>query len=241
MTPNSADEDGPPPPPPPKKKKAPESNESAASSSAAATIATPMDASTRRSKILAEIVSSERVYNSALSSVVTVYIERLKPLATTAARGERIKAIFGNVANILLASNTLLEKLEACDVDDEVGRCFVEVLPLFGFYSEYSNNYESALKTLVALTESDAPCRDIVEKCDQSCNASLQSLVRRPKSSVGSKHSNKTNDAQLIQPIQRLPRYQMLLSDLLRHTDAVRRAIGLTISLSDCVLKTTTN
>lgn len=51
--------------------------------------------------------------------------------------------------------------------------------------------------------ESDVPMRDAIQQSEERSGASLQSL--------------------LIQPIQRLPRYQMLLNDLLRNTDAVRQ------------------
>src|SRR5690554_4367338 len=69
-------------------------------------------------------------------------------------------------------------------------------------YSEYVNNFTTGIELLKSEIQSNPKFAEFVKKCENSPESNYQDL----------------NDF-LIQPIQRIPRYQLLLRDLIKNTD----------------------
>jgi len=74
----------------------------------------------------------------------------------------------------------------------------LEKAPVLKLYVEYVNNYENSVKTISDSTKNKNFVDFVVETVGMVDTYPLSSL--------------------LIQPIQRIPRYEMLLTDLVRHT-----------------------
>ena len=100
-------------------------------------------------------------------------------------------------------------------VSAEVGRAFARFAPVFAMYSDFVSTYEKSSKKLIEL-----------KKKSKKLNQFLNEITKN-------KTNGMTLESFLIMPIQRVPRYKMLLSELLNHTMPSRADHkDLTIALS---------
>jgi hypothetical protein len=164
----------------------------------------------KRREVLNEIVQTEETYVSCLEVIVTVFLEPLeeaiaqhKPIL-----GEQeVAAIFANVKQLHQIHLAFLQDLQGFDVDKDIyfARIFLKHIPLLKIYTEYVNNYNISLSTLWK-------CRK-----RRSFEQFLQEVHRNP--------ILKQRDLPtfLINPIQRLPRYVLLLQELERATGSQHR------------------
>ena len=101
------------------------------------------------------------------------------------------------------------------NISAEVGRVFAKFAPIFGMYSDFVSTYEKSSKKLSEL-----------RKKSKKLNQFLNEITKN-------KTKGMTLESFLIMPIQRVPRYKMLLSELLKHTTPSRADHNdLTIALS---------
>jgi hypothetical protein len=192
-----------------------------AESSAAAQEAAESAESRRRAKralAAKEILETEQRYVACLSSLVDNYKSALDESFAThmnqrkpgpgrgpqpIASGAQIKTMFSNVQAILNTNRVLLAQLAQRvgawdDATSQLGDVFLRLSDFFKIYIEYANNYDAAQDVLDALlNESEAFLRfcEAMELVDQ-LDLGLEDL--------------------LIMPVQRLPRYTMLLETLLK-------------------------
>ncbi|ELU12818.1 hypothetical protein CAPTEDRAFT_186498 [Capitella teleta] len=150
----------------------------------------------RRLKITQEILDSERTYQNHLHLIVKCFEFPLRKAAVIPDRV--ISSIFGNVRQILTLNQELLLKLEE---EGGLGLAFLQMAPFLKLYSMYANNHEKALATLM---EWDQKCPEF-------------GAFRRQQESLSEMNGLKLN-ALLITPVQRIPRYKLLLTDLLANT-----------------------
>eukprot|EP01126_Amoeba_proteus_P029486 TRINITY_DN2908_c0_g1_i7.p1 TRINITY_DN2908_c0_g1~~TRINITY_DN2908_c0_g1_i7.p1 ORF type:complete len:682 (-),score=128.01 TRINITY_DN2908_c0_g1_i7:199-2244(-) len=80
------------------------------------------------------------------------------------------------------------------------GETFFKWSPFLKMYTDYSNKYSEAVGLLVKLERKNPKFKTVVDECYLNSNYPLR-----------------INDL-LIMPIQRIPRYSLLLTDLLKHT-----------------------
>eukprot|EP01094_Clydonella_sp_ATCC50884_P017236 TRINITY_DN2962_c0_g1_i1.p1 TRINITY_DN2962_c0_g1~~TRINITY_DN2962_c0_g1_i1.p1 ORF type:complete len:713 (+),score=283.44 TRINITY_DN2962_c0_g1_i1:127-2139(+) len=135
-----------------------------------------------------------------------------KPMETMVRSGildaiteEDIRGIFANVEEFFPINKHMKDQLkEVIDSWDHntsmIGELFVKTAPFFKVYNKYGNNYETAIATLDRCME-DAKFAQIV----QNLNEDLQGSV--------------SLESLLIMPVQRIPRYNLLLRDLIAKTD----------------------
>ena len=168
----------------------------------------------RRLKILEEILLSERTYVHALSMLRKVY---LVPLRTVADHGKPIfthhdlDEIFGPTDLIIKVNEGFLNELETelrLRGNDYGSVSFGHIImnaarQLKGCYTRYVTNYDTAEAHLTRLESTDKQKQRYLEVCKTHPEAGGLDLR-----------------SFLIQPVQRVPRYRMLLEDLLAHTDA---------------------
>lgn len=174
---------------------------------------------TKRALAAREILDTEQRYVACLGSLVDNYKAALdeslathlkqrkpgpgrgpQPIATAA----QIKTMFSNVQAILNTNRVLLaqlrQRVEAWDdATSQLGDVFLRLSDFFKIYIEYANNYDAAQDVLDALlNDSEAFLRfcEAMELVDQ-LDLGLEDL--------------------LIMPVQRLPRYTMLLETLLKY------------------------
>ncbi|XP_063960592.1 rho guanine nucleotide exchange factor 39-like isoform X2 [Lytechinus pictus] len=149
----------------------------------------------KREKVLTEIFASERRYLEQLDIIITHFI---KPLRQSRIVPENdIRIMFGDITAIQAINKELLAHME----EMSIGEAFLQLAPYIKLYSTYANNFEKAIDLL---QEWESKAANFVrflretEKKDQCRSLSLHAL--------------------LITPIQRVPRYKLLLKQLLDHT-----------------------
>ena len=171
----------------------------------------------RRLKILEEILLSERKYVQSLLSLMKVYLVPLRTVAEMpAGKGQifthaDLDAVFLNIDMITKVNEHFLQELEA-ELQLRQGRWedvqYGEIIKrgarqFKGCYTRYVTHYDAAEAHLQKLKESDKDKHRYLEVCKTHPDAGGLDVR-----------------SFLIQPVQRVPRYRMLLEDLLKHTDA---------------------
>lgn len=159
-----------------------------------------------RVKIAAEMLVSERSYVESLNALIAKYkvpfyahsLSR-KPLFSS----NDVDSIFANIEEIVNYHTMFLEGLERrvskFDRTTCLGQFFSNMTQYLTCYTTYINNYDDASVFLAKLEE------------NAKFKAFLQALVNSPV-------PGKNMYNYLIMPIQRIPRYIMLIDQLLKHT-----------------------
>lgn len=186
----------------------------------------------RRGHINTEILETERSYVAVLRKI-KVYREELESCLDE----KTIWDLFSNSDSLLELHENLLSKLEQCvqmhkiiassllspaengsgtsnasmargtmAVDDEpcFGPIFVAIAPMFRLYKMYAAAHDNAVKvihTIVGKEEVLKVCRGIMGDPDAPPHSAVLDL-----------------NSLLIAPIQRIPRYLLLMQDLIKHT-----------------------
>nr|CAD7427363.1 unnamed protein product [Timema monikensis] len=162
-----------------------------------------------RTHVVVELYDTERSYVDSLQILVMKYLQPLKsPENAGLVDGALVDEIFYQVPAILSHHEVFLEelrrKLEQWDTKQTVGDVFLEVFtrqPLIETYTSFINNWKSAKEAIKA-----------------TCHAKpafarfLDAMAREHKGKLALDHL-------LIMPVQRIPRYELLMQRLLKHTD----------------------
>lgn len=82
-----------------------------------------------------------------------------------------------------------------------IGKIFLELAPYLKSYTQYVNSYEGVFRTLEELRAKSPSLDKFITKAEESPDAENQKLL-----------------SFLIKPVQRIPRYNMLLNELRKHT-----------------------
>lgn len=153
----------------------------------------------RRSYIVGEIVSTEKTYLDSLNQFCTKYQKKFQQIAAENAKLpsiELIPKVFSNIDTIYSVSENLYSLISAAfqkwTPTSKVGDIFVKNGPYLKHYANFSSNYDTAIKSL-----------DELYKHQWWSSKAGDRLVF---------------ESMLILPIQRIPRYRLLLEDLIKHT-----------------------
>lgn len=156
----------------------------------------------RRDYIIMEILQSERTYVNNLITLLTTYINDLRTIPESTLPSSLVMSIFSNAEEILPVNKQLLVELEKkwenWSPEQTIGDTILKMTPFLKTYKNYTARYSEALNSLREC-EKNQKFQAIVYKCIIKCRFDL--------------------DALLIQPVQRIPRYNLLLADLLKNTD----------------------
>ena len=116
---------------------------------------------------------------------------------------DNLKDIFVNINMILPFNLQLVSELEKClsnwNEQSIIADIFVKLAPFLKMYNQYSNSYDNALVVLAKCIKVEKFAL-LVEECDATTGLSARL------------------DSLLIAPIQRIPRYTLLLSEIKKHT-----------------------
>eukprot|EP00727_Mastigamoeba_balamuthi_P000364 m51a1_g10324 hypothetical protein (905) ;mRNA; f:55053-60252 len=152
-----------------------------------------------------EILSSEKKYLEQLCIITDQFMSPL-PRDESVLTMAEIKLIFSDVAVIRAVSESVLESLQdrmlAWHHHQKIGDLFCEISDYLRVYTEYVKNYGQASALYSSMPESH-PFKKFFEK--QKKNVP-EVFLRAPLTQF------------LITPVQRIPRYKLLLEDLLKHT-----------------------
>ena len=208
-------------------------DESAAQAAAAAEADAAVAAHKRekkRTRVIEELIASEKSYVASLQILVRVYIAPLRAVADAAAdRGrifshEDLDLIFLNVELLLKVNGDFLAELEALEgpARGYAGRglrSLGEVVlgaarKMKGCYTRYVNNFDAASARLGKLRALRPQDTRYLEANEVSLEASRYLEVARSHPDAGGLDVSSF----LIMPVQRMPRYRLLLSELLATT-----------------------
>eukprot|EP00808_Paulinella_micropora_P021698 g55677.t1 len=162
----------------------------------------------QKENVLKELLSSERQYISFLETMRTAYLIPMRGMCASPDPSHKLVTqgnlidIFSNLEDILPEHLTFLPKLERSIEDihtHDLGRIFMGASSFLSKYTTYVNNFGNALDTLQQLQAKD-PFNQFLSKLKAESN--VQDL-----------------SAYLIMPIQRIPRYRMLVEAILKCVD----------------------
>jgi len=164
--------------------------------------ATPSD---KRNKTIQELHSSEVIYVTNLNNMIEGYILPLKQSQLVPQKV--VTDIFQNIETIYQFHKTFLEDLESLisnwhPSSSRVGELFLSLAPYFKLYTQYCSNYDKSIN-VIQMHKKTTP------KFEQFLTESQAS--KRFKGTYITSH--------LILPIQRIPRYEMFLRELVKRTE----------------------
>ncbi|VVC36641.1 Guanine-nucleotide dissociation stimulator, CDC24, conserved site,Pleckstrin homology domain,Dbl [Cinara cedri] len=149
-----------------------------------------------RTRAIQEICVSETNYIHQLDKLITYFKRPMEEQKI--ASNQVICKLFGNIETIINVNKELLVQLHPSK--ENIGEVFLNTAPFLKLYSVYAFNYKNVLDTLQDLPKSYPKIYRFI--CSQES---------RPEVSA------KLNSL-LITPIQRIPRYLLLLRELLNYT-----------------------
>jgi RhoGEF domain len=158
--------------------------------------------SQKRDTVVKELFSSEVKYVDSLTALVQHY-KRGSSSNPSPLSVNEVKTIFSNVEIIRSFNENLLcdlaARVEAYQPHSTlVGDLYVGIAPFLKMYTQYCDNHETALNMLRQCRQRPATAT-FLGKAQALC-------------------SNQVLSTLLILPVQRIPRYRMLLQDLLKKT-----------------------
>ncbi|CAG8435084.1 2927_t:CDS:2 [Ambispora gerdemannii] len=171
----------------------------------------------KREAAVKEIITTERTYVDSLRKLVNYFLVPLKenyqksisknmilstkPMATM----EDISALFGNVEQILSLHEQLLKQLEERYANwspiELISGIFLQIAPYLKMYTTYLKSFPQAIATMERLKKESQSFKKFLIHC--SDKPALNGLQM---------------NSFLIMPIQRIPRYKLLLEALLKYT-----------------------
>eukprot|EP01130_Rhizamoeba_saxonica_P014642 TRINITY_DN641_c0_g1_i1.p1 TRINITY_DN641_c0_g1~~TRINITY_DN641_c0_g1_i1.p1 ORF type:complete len:546 (+),score=81.01 TRINITY_DN641_c0_g1_i1:219-1856(+) len=156
----------------------------------------------KRSLVERELVTTERNYLRDLKVIFEVFQE---PISDSKILSDiELQSIFSpSLDSIIGLSEILLEKISAASANHtSIGEIFIEMVDYFRTYATYINNFDIAVNTIKSLKKSNPEFRKFILECQRKRRCRKQTL----------------EDFMII-IIQRIPRYVLLLSDLLKYTN----------------------
>lgn len=149
----------------------------------------------KRKKVINEIFATEKTYQDHLHAITSQF---LAPLQVASILPQNvISAIFSNVEAIQAVNRELLSHMETLGLGD----AFLALAPFIKLYSTYANNFATAQATLQDWEKKSVEFANF--KKGQEMHEECKGL------NLG---------ALLITPVQRVPRYKLLLESLLNKT-----------------------
>ncbi|XP_051925285.1 dynamin-binding protein isoform X3 [Hippocampus zosterae] len=157
----------------------------------------------KRSKVIEEMLQTEKDYIKDLQMCV---LEIIEPLKKKQVKNVDFDGLFGNINSVIDLSQRLFETLEETD---SIGKVFLDFkTELEGAYNVYCQNHDDAISLLESYEKDENIQRHVLD-----CLERLRAIYRE---------WGKTNyinlGSFLIKPVQRVMRYPLLLAELLGAT-----------------------
>lgn len=154
-----------------------------------------------RDQVTKEIVETEQTYVQCLQAAVSCFLRPLEsPESSNILSKEQLNSLFSNIGTLAdlnrkFCSDLEKRRNEEWKTKDQMGDLFLKFTPYFKMYTTYINNHPTANALLATLI-----------KDNSKFNAFLKT------------HPEHNLAALLIAPVQRVPRYRLLLEVLLKNT-----------------------
>jgi len=160
-----------------------------------------------RTKVAGEILKTEESYVDCLKLIVEHFLVPLREAAkkNQLITQDQVKTIFSVVEVIYNFQREILmkltERMKSWSYEQKLGDLFLEMAPVLMVYSQYGNNYKKALTTFYKCREEN-----------QDFNAFIKEAEKHPSCKP------RRFESLLIMPVQRIPRYVLLLQEILKRT-----------------------
>ncbi|XP_076280703.1 rho guanine nucleotide exchange factor 17 isoform X2 [Lasioglossum baleicum] len=163
-----------------------------------------------RTHVVVELYDTERSYVEALQILVNKYLQPLKSSENAGlVDAATVDEIFYQVPSILNHHEVFLEelrkKLDTWELKQTIGDVFLDVFTkpvVLDTYTLYLDNWKSARESIKTACQAKPAFARF-----------LETMEREHKGKLGL-------DQLLIKPVQKIPRYELLIQRLLKHTDA---------------------
>jgi hypothetical protein len=164
----------------------------------------------RRANVVIEMKTTEESFVAQLEEIRDVFLTPLKAKALLS--DADLKVLSLNVPLLLNLHQGLRDDLRARTAQwsrmAEVGDVFLKLVPFLKLHTEYVKTYDVAIQKLTEL-RANAPFTAFMRTCSSAARAGLS--------------GEQYLQTLLIAPIQRIPRYQMLLGECLKATPPLHR------------------
>jgi hypothetical protein len=167
---------------------------------------TSEDRAKLRANLAAEMLKTENFYVRSLKTIVSAYLQPMRASLSTEQpilSAEHQKALFSNV-EVLLSIHTPFEMeleqtiAEWSPTTSKIGRSLISLVPFLKIYTQYINNYNKSMHIFQ----------------DAMKHKHFKKFIT--EASVGNELDNWPSYC--IQPVQRIPKYLLILSELLKYT-----------------------
>ncbi|KAG8429416.1 hypothetical protein GDO86_020248, partial [Hymenochirus boettgeri] len=157
-------------------------------------------------KIANELLQTEKAYVSRLHLLDQVFCARLMDEARTKASipVEVVMGIFSNICSIYCFHQQFLlpeleKRMQEWDSNPRIGDILQKLAPFLKMYGEYVKNFDRAMELLSIWTERSSQFKTIIYEVqrEEACG-------------------NLTLQHHMLEPVQRIPRYELLLKDYLQ-------------------------
>lgn len=160
----------------------------------------------RRNEIAGEIFRTEDTYVNQLQVLVDIYMKGLEELGESVISAAKLRSIFSDIKVILGYNNVILKMLTErtktwYTSGQAVGDIFGKLADFLKTYTAYVNNYNESMNVLQDQMMNNPAFAAKINECRMNERVKGMEIT-----------------SFLIMPIQRLPRYVMLLSDLFKNT-----------------------
>ena len=160
-----------------------------------------------RVRAIDELIATEQTYVDNLRLLNELYY---KPLTNKKIiKTKYIQSIFGEIETIINLNDNLLNTLKENKNDDKIGEAMLQFIPFLKMYQNYINNHEQTTKLLTDLIKNNNEFSSFLQKQQNHNKAKGQSL-----------HSF------LILPIQRVPRYELCLKEIIKLTPKTNKDLN---------------
>lgn len=157
--------------------------------------------------IMKELLTTEKKYVNILYLIDQIFQFRVdqENRAHPMFPPETVQHMFSNIKSIYKFHNDFLlpqleERIEAWDSDPRIGDIMKNFAPFLKMYTEYVKNFDHAINLISTLQQKVPRFAAIISEIQKSEECAKLSLAHH-----------------MLSPIQRLPRYELLLKDYLRN------------------------
>uniref|UniRef100_A0ACB8F517 FYVE, RhoGEF and PH domain-containing protein 2 n=1 Tax=Sphaerodactylus townsendi TaxID=933632 RepID=A0ACB8F517_9SAUR len=154
-------------------------------------------------KIALELLETEKAYVGRLHLLDQVFFSELMNAARNGKTipEDVVKMIFSNISSIYQFHSQfflpeLQKRMENWDSNSRIGDIIQKVAPFLKMYSEYVKNFDKAVELITTWSEKSLPFQELISN-----------IQRREIS------ANLTLQHHMLEPVQRIPRYELLLKD----------------------------
>ena len=155
--------------------------------------------SSKRTRLIAEIRDTERHYSSSIARLITDVLHPLRVHASEyGVKAELLSSIFSNLEQLSSFHAVLSVELDKALTPRDVCSTLLRFVDFLRMYIPYVNGYGEAMKALQSLSDNRRFARFAAER-KKEMGLDLMSY--------------------LIMPVQRIPRYELLLKELKRSLD----------------------